>query len=222
MNYFKNKSNEVYAYDDDQLAQVSRLTELETIINEKEPIYFDALNALNQVNLALDDARTSFDIELSKEIDEGDTEALEKHNILLSELESAVLFQTMLYENANDALLKAESEYLVAKDEYEAIPIAVYDVREAIQTMKKMTPKEVESHLNPPISKEQIIAEAEQKKQSLLLEAGNIIAPLQDAVDLDIAESDEITALKEWKKYRVLLNRVDTSTAPDIAWPEKP
>ncbi|ELW5865089.1 tail fiber assembly protein, partial [Escherichia coli] len=25
-----------------------------------------------------------------------------------------------------------------------------------------------------------------------------------------------------WKKYRVLLNRVDTSTAPDIEWPVKP
>ncbi|MTC25174.1 tail fiber assembly protein, partial [Providencia alcalifaciens] len=26
----------------------------------------------------------------------------------------------------------------------------------------------------------------------------------------------------EWKKYRVLLNRVDTSTAPDVSFPEKP
>ncbi|OKT75363.1 phage tail protein, partial [Escherichia coli] len=25
--------------------------------------------------------------------------------------------------------------------------------------------------------------------------------------------------LEAWKKYRVLLNRVDTSTAPDIEWP---
>ncbi|HAV1681054.1 TPA: tail fiber assembly protein, partial [Enterobacter hormaechei subsp. steigerwaltii] len=25
-----------------------------------------------------------------------------------------------------------------------------------------------------------------------------------------------------WKKYRVLLNRVDTETAPDIEWPELP
>ncbi|EMM5239625.1 TPA: tail fiber assembly protein, partial [Escherichia coli] len=25
-----------------------------------------------------------------------------------------------------------------------------------------------------------------------------------------------------WKKYRVLLNRVDTSTAPDIEWPKEP
>ncbi|HBE5608577.1 TPA: tail fiber assembly protein [Escherichia coli] len=25
-----------------------------------------------------------------------------------------------------------------------------------------------------------------------------------------------------WKKYRVLLNRVDTSVAPDIEWPSQP
>ncbi|EJR7676439.1 tail fiber assembly protein, partial [Escherichia coli] len=25
-----------------------------------------------------------------------------------------------------------------------------------------------------------------------------------------------------WKKYRMLLNRVDTSTAPDIEWPTNP
>ncbi|EMG9853476.1 tail fiber assembly protein, partial [Escherichia coli] len=28
--------------------------------------------------------------------------------------------------------------------------------------------------------------------------------------------------LEAWKKYRVLLNRIDTSTAPDIEWPEIP
>ncbi|MDN0007493.1 tail fiber assembly protein [Providencia stuartii] len=88
--------------------------------------------------------------------------------------------------------------------------------------MKKMTPKEVSAHLNPPVSKEQLIAEAEQKKQSLLSEANNAIAPLQDAVDLEMATEEEITQLTAWKKYRVLLNRVDTSIAPDIEWPEKP
>ncbi|ENY9400323.1 tail fiber assembly protein [Salmonella enterica] len=45
------------------------------------------------------------------------------------------------------------------------------------------------------------------------------IAPLQDAVDLGIATNDEKAQLDEWKKYRVLVNRVDTSN-PD--WPEKP
>ena len=47
-------------------------------------------------------------------------------------------------------------------------------------------------------------------------------APLQDAADLEIATEEETSLLEAWKKYRVLLNRVDTSTAPDIEWPEEP
>ncbi|MEY0003313.1 tail fiber assembly protein [Morganella morganii] len=85
-----------------------------------------------------------------------------------------------------------------------------------------MSQKEISAHLNPPISKEQHIAEAESKKQSFLAEATDVIAPLQDAIDLDMATEEEEALLKEWKKYRVLLNRVDTSTAPDINWPVKP
>ncbi|WP_277888405.1 tail fiber assembly protein, partial [Escherichia coli] len=40
--------------------------------------------------------------------------------------------------------------------------------------------------------------------------------------DLGMATDDETKLLLAWKKYRVLLNRVDTSTAPDIEWPEEP
>ncbi|MGA3715764.1 tail fiber assembly protein, partial [Escherichia coli] len=43
----------------------------------------------------------------------------------------------------------------------------------------------------------------------------------QDAVDSGIASAEEINALAEWKKYRVLLMRVDISKAPDIEWPVK-
>lgn len=75
---------------------------------------------------------------------------------------------------------------------------------------------------NETKEKERLIAEAESKKQSLLAEANNAIAPLQDSVDLDMATDEESEQLKAWKKYRVLLNRVDTSTAPDIDWPQKP
>ncbi|WP_272671735.1 MULTISPECIES: tail fiber assembly protein [unclassified Providencia] len=85
-----------------------------------------------------------------------------------------------------------------------------------------MTDKEVEAYINPPVSKEQLVAVAEQQKQSLLAEANNAIAPLQDAVDLDMATDEEVAQLTAWKKYRVLLNRIDTSLAPDIEWPEKP
>ncbi|PTU36462.1 tail fiber assembly protein, partial [Salmonella enterica] len=63
------------------------------------------------------------------------------------------------------------------------------------------------------------LREAEGNKSRLLQMASGKIAPLQDAVDLGIATDDEKAQLDEWKKYRVLVNRVDT-TNPD--WPQKP
>ncbi|MTB39308.1 MULTISPECIES: tail fiber assembly protein [unclassified Providencia] len=70
--------------------------------------------------------------------------------------------------------------------------------------------------------KASLIAEAGNEKAQRLDEANNTIMYLQEAVDVDLATEIEAAALQEWKKYRVLLNRVDTSTAPDIDWPEKP
>lgn len=69
---------------------------------------------------------------------------------------------------------------------------------------------------------EQLVAQAEQEKQRLRLVADAEIAWRQDAVDAGIATEEEITALTGWKKYRVLLMRMDTSTAPDIDLPEIP
>ncbi|EJA5033854.1 tail fiber assembly protein [Salmonella enterica] len=63
------------------------------------------------------------------------------------------------------------------------------------------------------------LREAEETKKRLLQTASEKIAPLQDAVDLGIATDEEKAQLDEWKKYRVLVNRVDTSN-PD--WPEQP
>ncbi|EAO9298393.1 tail fiber assembly protein, partial [Salmonella enterica] len=51
------------------------------------------------------------------------------------------------------------------------------------------------------------LREAEGTKSRLLQMASEKIAPLQDAVDLDIATDDEKAQLDEWKKYRVLLMR---------------
>lgn len=63
---------------------------------------------------------------------------------------------------------------------------------------------------------------AENKRQLLLQQASEYMAPLQDAADLSIATEEEISRLTAWKRYRVLLNRIDTSTAPDIEWPDAP
>lgn len=63
---------------------------------------------------------------------------------------------------------------------------------------------------------------AERDKAELLLVANTFILPLQDATDLDIATTKESNLLLAWKQYRVMLNRVDTSLAPDINWPVPP
>jgi hypothetical protein len=64
--------------------------------------------------------------------------------------------------------------------------------------------------------------EAEEKKTRLLNTAAAKIAPLQDAVDTELATDEEKEQLIAWKTYRVLLNRVDTSKAPDIEFPQPP
>lgn len=71
-------------------------------------------------------------------------------------------------------------------------------------------------------SQSELIADSEAMKVSLRLKADSEIAWRQDAVDAGIATAEETSALAEWKTYRVLLMRVDTSTAPDITWPVQP
>lgn len=66
------------------------------------------------------------------------------------------------------------------------------------------------------------ITQVTQQKESLLALAASKIAPLQDAVDLDIATEAEAALLLAWKKYRVLLNRINQNDAPDINWPPMP
>lgn len=71
----------------------------------------------------------------------------------------------------------------------------------------------------PPLSAEVVIAMAEQKRAQLRAVADSEIAWRQDAVDAGIETEEETAALADWKKYRVLLMRVDT-TAP--VWPTQP
>lgn len=140
----------------------------------------------------------------------------------LSQVARLIELESLLEDAEKNHIESSSSEYQLLKAEYNAIPPGFFDIRENINVTQKMTAKEVDAHINPPKSKEQHIAEAEVKKQSLLVEATKEIAPLQDAIDLDIATDEESALLKEWKKYRVLLNRIDTSLASDIEFPEKP
>lgn len=71
----------------------------------------------------------------------------------------------------------------------------------------------------PQLTPDEIQVEATAKKANLRSIADSEIAWRQDAVDAEIATDEESAALLEWKKYRVLLMRVDTE-APD--WPTPP
>ncbi|WP_442960059.1 tail fiber assembly protein [Providencia sp. PROV197] len=212
MNYYKNKkSNAVYAYDDEQLAMVARVNELELLVQEKEPEYLVALEKLNLSEFELKKANE----DLNSAINLGDNKKIQ----LVADIVEVKGEQYVIAQTEFDNI---ESEYQPLKLEYsETLPV-VFEIRENINVMKKMTANEVNAYINPPVSKEQLIQEAEQRKQSLLTEAAEVIAPLQYAVDLNMATEEEKVSLTAWKKYSVLLNRVDTSTAPDIEWPVKP
>lgn len=81
----------------------------------------------------------------------------------------------------------------------------------------------------PPLTEEQK-AEIESRqiasnlslKELLLSEATQRRDILQDAVDMEEATDEETTALPLWKKYRIMLSRIDANTADAITWPTKP
>ncbi len=70
--------------------------------------------------------------------------------------------------------------------------------------------------------KDSEIEQAEQLRDTLSKQANETITLLQYAVDAELASEEEQALLPEWKKYVVLLSRIDVSLAPNIKWPEIP
>lgn len=86
-----------------------------------------------------------------------------------------------------------------------------------LEGLIKISEAEALALLAPTV--EEQIAAAEAKKARLRSEAESEIDWRQDAVDADIATDEETAALSEWKKYRVMLMRVDTAKP---IWPTPP
>lgn len=53
-------------------------------------------------------------------------------------------------------------------------------------------------------------------------DAGDVIQILTDAEEMGMATDEEKSSLTAWKKYRVLLSRVDPETQPPEEWPQPP
>lgn len=66
-----------------------------------------------------------------------------------------------------------------------------------------------------------ILLENKRKKLQKLQIADKNIAILQEIIELEMQESNEDEQLKKWKKYRILLTRIDTDNI-EIKWPEEP
>lgn len=70
-------------------------------------------------------------------------------------------------------------------------------------------------------SEEEITASNKSIIQSLIQEATLQINILQDTIDLEMTTNGEADQLKAWKRYRILLTRVDTSLE-EMELPTKP
>lgn len=208
MKYYKDNTGNVSAYDDEQLAQVARLTELELILPEKEPVYINAKTSLLQSRDTLDELTN----QLNNELPDDEREELnQKIEVATNDLNTAL-----------STFNHIEAEYIPLKEEYDAILPIFFDIRKNLNVFKKMTAKEIQIHLNPPISKEQLIADAEIQKQSCADDAEKNITILERKVRLNMATDDDKNNLTAWEIYSVKVSDIDTSTAPDIEWPVKP
>lgn len=221
MIYFKTKNSDVYAYPKADITQTERITELELLLREKEPAYIEASNNLTQAEIELEAAKAMLNdtvIVNENENNDNDNDNDEKN----SELKLLVDNKTHQHEIALALFDKEKLTYQPIKDEYDEMLPVFFSIRENLKVMKKMTIKEVDAHLNPPISKEQLIAEAEMQKQLCAGDAEKNITMLERKVRLNMATEDDKNCLTAWEIYSVKVSDIDTSTAPDIEWPMKP
>ncbi|MDU3907564.1 MAG: tail fiber assembly protein [Citrobacter portucalensis] len=110
-----------------------------------------------------------------------------------------------------------------------SLPSDVIEVSDSVRNEYNFAPpegKQLSSSQNmpvwidiPPATREELIADAEREKLRLKAVADDEISWRQDAVDAGIATAEETAALSEWKKYRVMLMRVDTAKP---VWPTPP
>ena len=76
----------------------------------------------------------------------------------------------------------------------------------------------------PPPTEQELAAAALARRDQALSVAAIRIAPLQDAVDLGDETPADMAALKQWKQYRVGLNRIEQQAEFPLAidWPVMP
>ncbi|WGE28642.1 tail fiber assembly protein [Edwardsiella tarda] len=75
---------------------------------------------------------------------------------------------------------------------------------------------------NPPPTHNELVAQAETFKQSLLDKASVITADWRTELALGTISDSDRAKLAKWMEYIRDVKAVDTSVVPDISWPPKP
>ncbi|AKA61064.1 tail assembly chaperone [Enterobacteria phage JenK1] len=75
---------------------------------------------------------------------------------------------------------------------------------------------------DPDAQRAKLVADATQHKTDLLNLADYKISILQDAVTYNLATDEESSMLESWRKFRVLVNRINENDPQNIIWPESP
>ena len=118
-----------------------------------------------------------------------------------------------------DLAAKANAEnkviYKHENGEYELIDQLTY------QTCSYVNSEWIEDAAKKAAYQQKIINMNKLALSDLLDEANNNISILQDAIDLDMQAGNEEERIKEWKRYRILLTRIDINNT-DIKFPPKP
>lgn len=86
----------------------------------------------------------------------------------------------------------------------------------------EISKNEADKIMNPPPTKEQLIAQAEAEKQRLIAEASEKTGLWRTQLMLGIITDEDKSILKEWMLYVQKVQALDVSIAPDIIWPAKP
>ncbi|MEQ5183193.1 tail fiber assembly protein [Providencia alcalifaciens] len=218
--YIDKKTSEVFAYSPAQLAQVSRIPAIEKQLQEKEPHYITARNNLERADKELNATKEQLEVFIS-ELSDDDLVVIDD-NEEIKILTQLITDKTSQHDEALQSFRLIEVEYQELKDEYDAILPVFFEIYEHLKAVKKMTDKEVEAYTNPPVSKEQLIAEAEMKKQQLSEESEKNITILERKVRLGMATDEEKDLLNCWEIYSINVVDIDASLAPEIDWPQKP
>ncbi|EAC1938297.1 TPA: tail assembly chaperone [Escherichia coli] len=71
----------------------------------------------------------------------------------------------------------------------------------------------------PSLTDDEVFAANIEKKAALIAEAGQVIAPLSDALAGGYIDDADKPKLTDWQKYRYALTKVDPANP---VWPEKP